>query len=120
MTTRLLPLLVVVFLLAAVLTTYPLCLHLAEAVPGDIGDPLLNAWILAWDAHALLADPLHLFDANIFFPEGNTLAYSEHLLGSALVGAPWMAASNNPLLMLNAIVLLSCVGCGVGTWGSGI
>ena len=83
----------------------------------DLGaDTRLFLWTLSWDIHALSHRPWSLFDANIFFPEGNTLAYSEHLVGSALVGAPWMAVTNNPLLTLNAIVLLSCLGCGLGAY----
>ena len=38
--------------------------------------------------HQLPRDPLHLFDANIFHPERNTLAFSEHMLPQALMGAP--------------------------------
>jgi hypothetical protein len=42
-----------VFLLYLVLTvamTWPLALGPASSVPGDYGDPLLNAWILWWNA----------------------------------------------------------------------
>ncbi len=63
--------------LLALVSTHPLWRHLATAVPSDIGDPLLNTWILAWDGHALLTDPAQLFDANIFFPLKDTLAPCE-------------------------------------------
>ena len=116
MTARLLSLLVVVFLLAAVLTTYPLGLHLARAVPGDIGDPLLNAWILAWDAHALLTDPLHLFDANIFYPLPNTLAYSEHMLSTACLVMPLQIITGEPLVAHNLSLLFSFVLAGLGMY----
>ena len=51
----------------------------------DPGDPLMVTWVLAWVAHQLPNAPAHIFDANIFYPERNTLAYSESLLvpGSA-------------------------------------
>ena len=74
---------------AAIAVTWPLALHLANGVT-DFGDPLLNSWILAWDAHALATSPRHLFDANIFYPESWTLAYSETLL---LPGAESMSAA---------------------------
>jgi len=77
----------------AIIMTYPLCLNLAESLPGDIGDPLLNTWILAWDGHALMQNPAGLFDANIFFPRPNTLAYSEHMLSTALSVLPVQVAS---------------------------
>lgn len=83
----------------------------------DLGaDTRLFLWTIAWDLHALASQPLSVFDANIFYPEPRTLAYSEHLLGSALLGAPWMAAAGNPILTLNAVVLLSCIGCGIGAY----
>src|SRR5262249_43183341 len=77
-------------------------------------DTRLFLWTLSWDVHALGSRPLELFDANIFFPERHTLAYSEHLLGSALLGAPWLLGSGSSLLAMNVVVLLSCVlsGCG--------
>ena len=47
--------------------TYPQVLHLTDTVHDD-GDPLLNAWALAWVAHQLPRAPAHIFDANIFYP----------------------------------------------------
>ena len=38
---------------------------------------------MAWDGHALLTDPLHLWDANAFYPERYSLAFSDSLLGYA-------------------------------------
>jgi hypothetical protein len=39
-------------------------------------------------AHQLPRDPVHLFDANIFYPAKHTLAFSEHLFTLAMMGAP--------------------------------
>lgn len=72
----------------ALVLTHPLAFNLTAAVPNDIGDPLLNTWILAWVRHALLTDPAHLFHANIFYPLPDTLAYSEHLFSTALLSLP--------------------------------
>jgi hypothetical protein len=100
----------------AIVVTHPLWLHLADSVPGDIGDPLLNTWILAWDAHALLTDPLHLFDANIFYPLPNTLAYSEHLLSTAILVLPWGLVTGEPVLAYNFGLLLSFPLAGLGMY----
>ena len=54
----------------------------------DTADTVHNEWILAWDAHQLAHDPWHLFDSNIFYPERDTLAYSDHLLVQAVMAAP--------------------------------
>ncbi|MBN1137119.1 MAG: hypothetical protein JXM73_11055, partial [Anaerolineae bacterium] len=85
------------FVVLSLVFTHPLALHLADAVE-DRQDALLNVWITAWDGHQLLTDPLHLFDANIFYPYPRTLAYSELLLGNALLALPITAVSGNPVL----------------------
>ena len=54
----------------------------------DNGDAQLNEWILAWVAHQLPRAPLQLFQANIFYPAQDTLAFSEPLIVPALLGAP--------------------------------
>jgi hypothetical protein len=104
------------FVLLALGMTHPLWLHLAHAVPGDIGDPLLNTWILAWDIHALLTDPGGLFDANIFYPLPNTLAYSEHLLSSAALILPLALVSGQPVVAYNLSLLLSFPLAGLGMY----
>ena len=53
----------------AVAMTAPLAFHLGSGVADAPDDPLLQAWQVAWDGHALLHQPLHLFDANVFWPE---------------------------------------------------
>ena len=45
-------------------------------VENDNGDTQLNEWIMAWVVHQLPRDPLRLFDANIFYPAKDTLAFS--------------------------------------------
>lgn len=103
----------VVFGVLAVVFTYPLALHLANAVE-DGQDALLNVWIMAWDVHGLLTNPLDLFNANIFFPFNRTLAYSEINLSQALLAAPFTLASGNPVLGYNVALLLTFVLSG---WG---
>jgi hypothetical protein len=103
------------FVILALVLTYPLALHLHDAVE-DRQDALLNVWITAWDGHQLLTDPLHLFDANIFHPYARTLAYSELLLGNALWAMPITAVSGNPVLGYNIVLLLSFVLSGFGTF----
>ena len=103
------------FVVLGLLFTYPLPLHLADAVE-DRQDALLNVWITAWDGHQLLSDPLRLFEANIFDPYPHTLAYSELLLGNGLLALPITAASGNPVLGYNLVLLLSFVLSGLGAY----
>lgn len=55
-------------------------------IAGDLGDPTLQAWQVAWTGHALLADPGNLWHTNAFFPERYALAFSDSLLGYAPAG----------------------------------
>ena len=59
--------------------TWPVALHLGTRVPGH-DDPLFSIWRLSWIAHALVHEPSHLFDANIYYPHVRTLAYSDAML----------------------------------------
>lgn len=106
----------ILYTFLALILTYPLALNVATAVPIDIGDPLLNTWILAWDTHALLTDPLNLFNANIFYPLPNTLAYSEHLFSTALLAQPLQLFSGEPVAAYNFSLLLSFPLAGFGMY----
>lgn len=70
-------------------------------------DTRLYLWTLGWDLHALKTNPLGIFDANIFFPETRTLAYSEHLIGAALLALPLSFLTSNLDLILNFVLLLA-------------
>jgi hypothetical protein len=98
-----------------VFATWPQAARLGTAVT-DFGDPLLNAWILAWVAHAIVHDPLHLFNTNIFFPEQNTLAYSETLIVPAILAAPLLWGGVDPMFVQNLWVLLGYALSGLATF----
>jgi hypothetical protein len=94
----------IAFALLALAHTWPLARHPSTLSRVDSADAVTNYWILAWDAHALVSQPLRLFDANAFYPEPRTLAYSEHLIVQGVMGAPlaWLGAS--PVLAYNVLV----------------
>ena len=98
----------------ALVLTAPLSLHPASRVPWIDVDTDLYLWTLAWDAHAFLTRPLDIFDANIYAPARLTLAYSENLIGSALISAPIAWITGNPVLAMNVVTLLSTALCGLG------
>ena len=104
------------FTAAAVVATWPLVRHFGDSLPNDLGDPLLNAWILAWDADRLLHGLHGLWDAPIFHPYPSTLTYSEHLLGIAIFTAPVQWLTGNPLAAYNAAFLGSFVLAGSGMY----
>jgi hypothetical protein len=97
----------------AVLHTWPLASNLSGWSRLDNADTALNAWIITWVPHALVSQPLALFEAPIFHPEAHTLAYSEHLFVPSVMGAPltWLAVS--PVVVYN---VLAIAGYAMSAW----
>jgi hypothetical protein len=93
----------------AIVHTWPLAAAPRAWSRIDNGDYSLNAWILAWVAHQAVRDPVHLFDANIFYPEPRTLAFSEHLVPQAAVAAPVIWAGGSAVLACNLTLLAGFV-----------
>lgn len=105
------------FIFLSIIMTYPLAFNITSSILNDLGDPLLNAWILAWDVHKIMElDFTGFFDANIFYPHKNTLAYSEHMLGSAIFALPIIAISKNPVLAYNLTFLMGMALSGFGMY----
>ena len=98
------------------LMALPFSLSPGSRVLADVPDAHMFIWTLAWDTHAFLHQPLHMFDANIYYPFANTLAYSENLIGSAFFAAPIIWLTGNLVLAMNLTALLTCVLCGVGAY----
>jgi hypothetical protein len=96
--------------------TFPLVLHPATLLPNDIGDPLLNAWILWWDATAIRHGLDGLWDAPTYFPYSHTLAYSDHLFGIAVFTAPLLWLTANPVLVYNLAFIASYANAGIGMY----
>ena len=94
-----------VYAILAVILTWPLVLRLNTAV-ADLGDPLLNVWIIDWDCHALLHAPWRIFDAPVFYPSQYPLAYSENMIAVAALVLPFHAAGVPPIGVYNLAVLL--------------
>lgn len=93
-------------LLLAVAHTWPLALDPGRHSRNDNADAELNAWIMAWVAHQLPRDPFNLFEANIFYPAHDSLAFSEPLIVPALMGAPMAWAGASPVLVHNVILIV--------------
>jgi hypothetical protein len=100
----------------AVLVTWPLVLHPASRLGAldGAGDPYLNLWILGWDLRTISTAPLdvlngHVFDAQIFHPARQTLAYSDHLLPIAVLVWPVYAITGSAVVAYNVVLLASLV-----------
>jgi hypothetical protein len=99
----------------ALLTTWPLVLHMGSRISPDLGDPIRTAWQIAWVGHAMLSNPLHLFNSNAFYPHPLSLAFSDSLLGygpAAFFGSGAVAA----LVRYNLLFLFAWSLCFVGAY----
>jgi hypothetical protein len=91
--------------------TWPLIAGVTSDVPGDLGDSLLNMWILAWGAEhlpQLLTGAMswsEFWNANTFHPEPLSFALSEHLLGQTLQILPVYWLSGNIILCYNLLFI---------------
>jgi MFS family permease len=101
--------------LLALVTTWPLVLHMGSRIAPDLGDPVRTAWQVAWVGHAMLHEPAHIFDANAFYPHSLSLAFSDSLLGygpSAFFGSGTIAA----LVRYNVLFLFAWSLCFFGAY----
>jgi len=118
------------FVLLAVVHTWPLAQRPGVHSRVDNGDYSLNVWAVDWVARTLPTDPAHLFDANIFYPAKLTLAYSEPLIlqGALAIPAVWLGVP--PVMTFNLLLLAGFTLSGfafallvhrdTGSWTAGI
>jgi hypothetical protein len=111
-----------VFCALSVALTWPLILGLGRDVPGDLGDSLLNMWILGWGAEhvpKLLTGAItwsQFWNANIFHPDPLALALSEHLFGQTLQILPVYWLTGNIILCYNLLFISTFALSGFGTY----
>jgi hypothetical protein len=101
----------------AVIMTWPLTADmtaLGRSTGG--GDGLFSVWNVAWVARTIVVDPVHLFDANIFYPHRSTLAFSEANLGAGLLAVPAWWLTRNAYAAQNTAVLAAFATGFLGMW----
>ena len=88
--------------------TWPLGLRLNDALPNDLGDPLLSTWVLWWNATVW---PLseRWWNGTMFFPARDTLALSDHRLGIGVITSPIIWFGGSPVTAYNVAFLASFV-----------
>ena len=104
------------FVILAIAHTWPLASAPGRYSRNDNMDTQLNEWTMAWVAHAVVHDPVHLFDANIFYPEKHTLAFSENLVVQGVMAMPLYWAGVSPVAAFNIILILGMALTGWATW----
>jgi len=89
-----------------VVLTWPVALSPGAVVASDLGDPLLSAAILWWNAHTVPFSEAW-WNGLFFFPGSDSLALSDHRVGLGLFATPmiWLGAS--PLTAYGITFLLT-------------
>jgi hypothetical protein len=101
------------FAALAVAHTWPLARDPARLSRFDNADAALDVWTLSWVARAIVRHPGRLFDAPMFHPERDALAFSEPLLVQGALAAPLVGAGARPLLASNLVLL---AGLALSAW----
>lgn len=97
----------------AVVMTWPGILHPATTIPADIWDPTLQAWQMAWAGHAMITDPLQLWNSNAFYPDSYSYTFSDTLFGyfpAGLIGVGPTAALIRYNIMFILVEALAFIG----------
>lgn len=104
------------FAALSVVHTWPLASDPGGWSRNDNDDTMYCEWAMAWVVHQAARAPLHLFDANIFYPERNTLAYSESLVVQGAIGAPLRCAGASPVFTYNVVLMAGYALTGWAMW----
>ncbi len=98
---------VVAALLLTAALTHPLVPKLDRIGRLNTADGRYAMWNVAWVADTLIVRPSKLFDANIFYPARQALAFSEANIGAGVIAIPAWGFSGNPYLAHNTVVLFA-------------
>ncbi|HEY7499918.1 MAG TPA: hypothetical protein VH740_15470 [Vicinamibacterales bacterium] len=88
-----------------VVNTWPLAVRLDQIGRAESHDGRYGLWQATWVARALVTDPLHVYDANIFYPHRSTLAFSEPSLLAGAIGLPAYLVTRSPYATENLATL---------------
>jgi hypothetical protein len=97
---------VAAYVAITLIQVWPLLLDPFHQLANDPGDPMLNTWILWWNAHAW---PLtaRWWNAPAFYPATGVLAFSEHLLGLTPLTTPLLWITGSPEFAHNVAFMVS-------------
>ena len=93
----------------AVVCTWPIAYKLDSVGRLNTADGHWSLWCVTWVAHALADDPRDLYNANIFSPHENTLAYSEANIVPGVLGVPAWLITKSPYATHNSVVLMGFI-----------
>lgn len=98
-----------VFCLIAFFITYPLIFNLGSLAVAH-GDELVISWIQNWVIHALLhGNILSIFEANLYYPFHNSLAFSDTFFVSSIISMLPVLFVGEPIVAHNVTLILSLI-----------
>lgn len=110
--------LIFVYLIIALIFTWPLALNLSRAVPSieplypqykNMGDEYAGIWSV-WQFKKAIQDKENFFFVKyIFYPLGADSSIADHNLAPSLLALPFIALTDNLIIVYNAIIILSFV-----------
>ncbi|MGD8373715.1 MAG: hypothetical protein PVI21_02550 [Candidatus Woesebacteria bacterium] len=101
----------VVILLAAIVFFWPMIVRIDSWSEG--GDAMFNAWTLSRNHNCILGDNCpNYVDANIYFPNKDTMLYSETQLSAGVLTLPLHFINSNPIFAYNVWTIVSVFLCG--------
>ena len=103
------------FTLLACAMTFPLARFASPVLP-DSDDAYFSVWRIAWVSHQITRDPRSLFDANIYLPTKNTLAYSDAMLALGMMASPLIALGLHPAVVHNVLAIAGFATAGIGAF----
>jgi hypothetical protein len=92
-----------------VILTWPLAAGLGRYGRTNTSDGQWSIWVVNWVARTIVTEPARLYQANIFHPHANTLAYSEPNIGAGLLAVPAWVVTKNPYATHNSAVVIAFV-----------
>ncbi|HVL69938.1 MAG TPA: discoidin domain-containing protein [Vicinamibacterales bacterium] len=105
----------VAYVVLAALYTHPLLPQATTRIANDRYDPVLNASILWWNATTLPFSPAWWTPPH-YYPSTDIAAFTENLVGLAVVSAPIQWITGDPLLTYNLTFFLTWPLCGLAVY----
>lgn len=103
------------FFLLASFITYPLIFNLGSLATG-YGDELLIAWNHNWNIYNFSNNLTNIFQANIFFPYSNSLAFSDAYFTNSILTLIPVMILNSPIAANNFTIIISLTLVGFFTY----
>jgi hypothetical protein len=102
------------YLAIAIVWSWPLPIHLANRFTPDPGDPLLNTYLVWWNAQAVPLTAAY-WSPPFYWPMRGTMTLSENLAGLWPITTPLQLLGASPLFAYNFVILVSPWWTGLAT-----